>query len=1017
MAAKKWWEALQLRPEIVDADGRIDDVQMSLGEAVHTTKGATPVPYADAAYYGDITEPTTRLTALLSNIAVRLFGGDNFAKAGALTRLNQGMGGGKSHALIGAWHLAAHPQGFFATDIGQAVRREAEAKLGQPLPDPVNPPVVVVLDLDNSTPGVGRKEVDGPDARTLYEKFLWRLFGGDANLFNQYRDNWSDKATLKEALAHSGRPVLVVVDEIMDYVGNGLSGAADDTLKSHDMAFLRALLDSINDVPNAAMLVAMIDPEKDRISLSPDGKERQGDLHSLLDRNGTSATVNDDTDFSAILKRRLFTAPPTPAQAKTAADAYTSVMADPGWAQVYARLEAPWTANWDKEVTRSYPFHPQLMHLAEQEWAKKSGFQNVRSTIRVFAATVYALQQRGQAGGWVPTLIGPGDLPLSNNEVREAILGSGLISDTSLEANYRSIIQGDITNTAGTAEPSGQARLLDNTVNPTEHWGLADPYAHERAATMIAVASLMPRGAGRRGASVPEIKVASNLPDITYSVGDADGVIERLTNINSERAMGSAERIEGVGGQPPRFYLNPETGAKVIYRQHRQAINPVDRDNAIAERTKALAKTGPFDEYVFVDAQRDLPTDADRVQAATATLLTAGVDDARKNRLVILDPAGFSLRNGMDAATKGAVEAVSGIGPDAATVTWASSAVYAVVNTQRRRNAREAASDYLAWERTANSPELQGNENAQRTAREEATRARGDLDKFLRKAFQHILYVSQPTPNTPKTIAEITLDQDVLTALDGTTVWKELAEKGKAFEESRFDAKVLLLHLRDSDYQKPLRELRDAFYQTPRLPLLPHTTRLLQETIFAAVNSGDLRLVNAEGVDVAITEPAQINLSAEGLRLAKPIQLPPVCDKCGKADCDGDCDPTEACPKCGKPDCDGNCKQPCPKCGKTDCPGDCDPPPPPCTNCGKPGCPGTCTPTRANVKFSHVGQVDETNREHLVDVLQSVLDAVMDGKVTYLSTTVQLIATTGAAESIQTAAEPSAITVTVKQQP
>lgn len=988
MNVPNWWQNLELRPEIVDADGRIDDVQMSLGEAVHPSKGASPVPYADAHYYGQITEPTARLTALLADIAVRLGGGGDYTKAGALTRLNQGMGGGKSHALIGAWHLAAHPQEFLTTDIGKAVRAAAEAKTDHALPTDLDNPIVVVLDLDNSTPGVGRKEVDGPDASTLYEKFLWRLFGGDANLFNAYRDHWGAKAKIKEALALQNRPVLVVVDEIMDYVGNGLTGANDTTLAAQDMAFLRELLDSINDIPNAAMLVAMIDPEKDRVALQADGKQRQADLNSLLDRNGSSATVNDDTDFSAILKRRLFTAAPTERDAADAAAAYRKVMTDPGWSKVFDRLDAAWVKTWDKEVARSYPFHPQLMHLAEQEWAKKSGYQNVRSTIRVFAATVHALQQRGIDGGWVPVLIGPGDLPLSNNEVREAILGSGLISDTSLEANYRSIIQGDITNTAGAAEAAGQARLLDRDVAVKEPWGAANPHAHERAATMIAVASLMPRGQGRRGASQPEIKIASALHDGLYTVGDADAVLDRLTDINSERSMTSAEKIDGVGGQPPRYYLNPETGAKVIYRQHRQAVTPQDRDDMTAARVQEIARTGPFDKIVFAESDRTLPTDADRSADALDALLAAGIDDARLNRLVILDPAGFSLRNGMGEATMAAVEAVSGIGDKPATVTWASSAVFAVVNTQRRRQAREAASDYLAWQRTYTSPELQGNQAARDTARTEMDKARADLDKNLKRAFQHILYVSQPTPDSPKKIEEITLDQDTLTALDGTIVWKELAEKGKTFESSRFDAKALLHNLRAGDYNKPLREIRDSFYQTPRLPLLPDTYELLRRTIYTAVVAGELRLVNADGTDVRIDEPNQINLASEGLRLAKPKPAKP-CDKCGREDCDGSC--TKEVPPGGI----------CPKCGRVGCDGSCTPPPPP-------------TQT-SEVKLSRMGTVDATNREGLIDVLQALLEAVMDEKVTYLQTTIQMIVDGKAATDIQAAARAAGMSATIKE--
>src|SRR4051795_12681290 len=113
---KPWWEELALRSEVIDASGAIDDVQMSLFRAVYETGSARP-QYSDAAYFGDITHPTGQLVDLLAKIAVRLGGGGEYTRANALTRLNQGMGGGKSHACIGAWHLAAHAEELAKTDV------------------------------------------------------------------------------------------------------------------------------------------------------------------------------------------------------------------------------------------------------------------------------------------------------------------------------------------------------------------------------------------------------------------------------------------------------------------------------------------------------------------------------------------------------------------------------------------------------------------------------------------------------------------------------------------------------------------------------------------------------------------------------------------------------------------------------------------------------------------------------------------------------------------------------------
>src|SRR5207245_1202041 len=109
-------------------------------------------------------------------------------------------------------------------------------------------------------------------------------------------------------------------------------------------------------------------------------------------------------------------------------------------------ISAPWRDDFPAAVARTYPFHPQLMHLAESEWAAVAGFQRVRSTIRIFAATVFALQRRAQSGTWAPLLIGPGDLPLSDNNVRESLLGSGLVEDERTVANYRALAENEVVN-------------------------------------------------------------------------------------------------------------------------------------------------------------------------------------------------------------------------------------------------------------------------------------------------------------------------------------------------------------------------------------------------------------------------------------------------------------------------------------------------------------------------------------------------------------------------------------------
>jgi Protein of unknown function (DUF499) len=500
-----WWKVLKLRKEILGASGQLGEVRMSLFRAVHGMGGDRP-PYADARYYGEITHPTERLIDLLAEIAVRTGGGDDYLKARAVTKLDQGMGGGKSHACIGAYHLVANPRVLLSTELGQRVADRARAKMGHPLAADLGRPHLVVLPFDSMTPAGVTQELDGP-AVSLYERFLWRLFSKDYSLYERYLPFWSDKHKISEAIRAVNRPVLIIIDELLNYIGHGLDGANKPDMAAQDMAFLHALLDVANDVPHVAMLVAMIASDADKTALSADAQARRSDLDSQLQRNGSPATVTEAGDFADILRRRLFDAEPAAEVLAATAALYEPLLTDHAWEKhVWEPLGADWRRRWSTEIAVCYPFHPMLISLAKEEWSKITGFQRVRSTIRIFAATVYAQQQRGTAGEWVPALIGPGDLPLSDSTVREALLGSGLVEDDRTVANYRSLAEIEVTNHDSS---SGTARQQD-LERPASPWSRANPRAAERAATFIFLASIVGtlRPGRGRGASAPEVKAA-----------------------------------------------------------------------------------------------------------------------------------------------------------------------------------------------------------------------------------------------------------------------------------------------------------------------------------------------------------------------------------------------------------------------------------------------------------------------------------------------------------------------------
>lgn len=857
-AITPWWKTMQLREEVRAGQGRIDDVQMSLHDAVFGKAGGATVPYESAAYYGEITHPAGSLVALMTQIVLRL-GVQDSNLARAVWRLDQAMGGGKSHGLIGLWHLSNNTTTLARTDLGKAVFTEAQVVAGKgSVAADLGKPVCVVLDCDNPEP---RVEHDGP-AKTLGERFLWRLFDGANKKWLNYKDHTASKAKLAEALADAGRPVLILIDEVMDYLR--WASNKNEKLALDDMAFLRALLDTVNDVPNCALVVVMIASDKDRIVLNELGQRCRAELEDLLIRNGEATTVSSGGDFADIIRRRLFENPPPAEVTAATAKHFKDAMSGSWTKDVFGKLGGP-DAGFAEAVGRSYPFHPSLIDIAENEWSLHTGFQRVRSTIQVFAATVFSLSASAENGDWVPALIGPGDLPMSERNVRDALLDSGLVTDQRTQASLREIAAVEIADPDHTDR--GTARLLDLN-RGAQGWNAENPRAAERAATAMFVYSVTPRPNAKRGATETEIRAATFVPVNSYGPGDGEVVLAELFDLDN--GLVAYDLVKGAGGQPARYYFETEKTLAMHARAEREAVTDVERDEAVATIAFGLATSGSFDSVVTVEGSGS-PSAGSKpgVDELISLLEGAGLDDKHKTRLVVLDSRWFSLLNGIDSETRDAIEAALGIGSKKLAVSWASSCVFACVNTQRRGHARGIATEFLAWKRVASLDAVISSEELKAQADEQRSEAERRLRKAVKEAYQHILYLGEDASGG-REVRSIRLQKENQSALDGSIVWAELADADKAFGIGEFDAKALLHNLRDQDWGKPLSEVRDGFWNTPRLPLLPGGDADLRNAVHAAVRGGDAVLVGADGQPRTVTTAADVNLGASGIRISKP---------------------------------------------------------------------------------------------------------------------------------------------------
>lgn len=867
---KPWWRELRPREELIASSGAINDIQMNLAGVAYGS-GGDGLPYRSVEYFGAITHPSPSLCRVAADVAVRLGGrGGQAPSAKPVWRFDQGMGGGKSHALVALWHMATDPRGFAATDVGSQILHEARYQVGGgALDDGLGAPIVVALPGDQLDPQRPDPEIYG-GARTLWELFLFRLYEGD-------HDRWrADKDTIsyQDALRRVGRPVLILFDEVMHYVRrSSATGSSERAVQ--DQAFLIDILRHTNEVPNCVAVMVMIEADKDPIALSGFGQQCRDELEAEAVR-GEVATeaVTSPNDFAQIIRRRLFSDTPDSGVVAATSETISRAMRDSAWdGSVFGKLSWAQADDFPALLEKAYPFHPSLMHLAEHEWPQVAGFQRVRSTIRVFSATVFAHLRRladsaglpvqaaqkqpsGLTGGvWAPTLIGPGDLVLSDPDVREALLGSGLIIDPKTAQNYRQVIATDIVDED---DVNGNARAIDLAAlsDPAR---VGNPRAAERAATAALLYSISDRPQGRQGGSVPEIVAACHVPNLSFGHGDAEVVLESLKD--PQQGLASLDQIPGKGGQPPRLFLSTKKTFGMFMRDAKNGVSDEEREDELLRRTRELIASGPFSDTMFVERPSKMASPIEAIRSAS-------IDKRRKNRLVVLDPRAFTLLNGADTKTRHALRAAMGLGADKLAVNWASSAVFVCVNTQRRRNALIAAGENLAAMRVAARDAVRGDPDLEAKAAEKCAETRAALDNQIRAAFQHIVWLAD-TGDAQRGWAEHRFEADGETALDGSHVWRVLEAADKAFGVGEFSAQALLHNLVDNDYGKPLSELRDDFWRIPRLPLLPNGEKDLRWAIWDAIRTGQLEIVDSDGARREAHSEAEINLSSDVQRLAK----------------------------------------------------------------------------------------------------------------------------------------------------
>lgn len=496
---KPWTKVAVPHDDILGGDFDLSSYAANLGQ-VDGEAARCPVVYRDPVAFYEATYLTSALDELLRDVAGVLAGG----AGNRVLQLHTPFGGGKTHTLIALLHLARH--------------REALRAAGwcddYPDPGPTRVVVLPCLDLD----AAGGRQVDGIHVRTLWGELAMRAGGPDAYAIVQAADELRVNPggdLLRQVL--DGQPTLILLDEVLTYVeaafGVPIGGSGGDTnLGRQCLMFLQYLTEVVRGLPHCAMVY----------SLQRSVGEAVGDeqllqmLDNLVSRVDAKREPVTGDEVLHVVQRRLFKDLGPRGTREAVAREYGALLS--AYCAQTAQTESEKRAAQDvgvrltERVMRSYPFHPELLDLMYHRWGSLPSYQRTRGALQFLATVVGALWRQGEG---VSPLIGPGDVPLHANMVRNTFF-----SQVGEREAMKAVLDADLLGTGARCQKVDRA--IEDDVPAYQSYRIGT-----RLTRALALYSFGAKPGEDRGVLRADLLAASQLPGLPGDV--LDDALDRLT--------------------------------------------------------------------------------------------------------------------------------------------------------------------------------------------------------------------------------------------------------------------------------------------------------------------------------------------------------------------------------------------------------------------------------------------------------------------------------------------------------
>ncbi len=609
---------------------------MHLGEG--TDEYRNPVEFFRRTYL------TESLKGMLVGAVQRLAGqgGD------PVVQLQTNFGGGKTHSMLALYHLFSG----IAPDGTGGHRRVMEEAIARTLPTARR----VVLVGNKISPGNPSTKPDGTVVRTLWGELAWQLGGKKAFARIQADDEraTSPGDVLREFFNEYG-PSLILIDEWVAYARQ-LHDQGDLPAGSFEtqFTFAQVLTELAKLVKNCLLVISL--PASDT-SGSPHsqaddvevggqrGREALDRLRNVVGRVESSWRPASAEEGFEIVRRRLFEPLAEPGQFRDR-DVVARAFADFYRSQHQEFPPECRDSDYEKRIKAAYPIHPEVFDRLYSDWSTLVKFQRTRGVLRLMAAVIHSLWEKGDK----TPLILPANISIDEPRVQFEL--TRYLSD-----NWVPVIEKDVDG------PNSLPLRMDGEVP-----NLGKYSACRRVARTIYLGSAPTTTAAHRGLEDRRVKLGCVMPGESPAIfGDA-----------LRRLAAAATYLYQDG--PRYWYSTQPTVTKLAEDRAEQLKREPDKvAHELDERLRAdVQNVGDFSRiHPLPQSSQDVPDDLD------ARLVVLRIDD----------PYSKEPGSPAEAAAKAIFE-WHGTTPRL----YRNTLVFLAADKTRLQDLDEAARKYLAWE-------------------------------------------------------------------------------------------------------------------------------------------------------------------------------------------------------------------------------------------------------------------------------------------------------------------------------